>query len=41
MEMWIPDRSVNRVQKLRALGNAVDLRPATAWVQAVHESLTQ
>lgn len=30
-----------RVAKLRALGNAIDLRPATAWVQAVHESLTQ
>jgi hypothetical protein len=29
----------NRVQKLRAFGNAIDLRPATAFVQAVSESL--
>ena len=30
-----------RVAKLRALGNAIDLRPATAFIQAVHESLSQ
>jgi DNA (cytosine-5)-methyltransferase 1 len=29
-----------RVAKLRALGNAIDLRPAAAWIKAVHESLT-
>ena len=30
---------VNRVQKLRALGNAIDLRPATAFIQAASESI--
>jgi hypothetical protein len=30
-----------RVAKLRALGNAIDLRPATAFIQAVNESLSQ
>ena len=30
-----------RVAKLRALGNAIDLRPATAFIQAVHESLNR
>ena len=28
-----------RVAKLRALGNAIDLRPATAFVKAVSESI--